>query len=364
MAEALKMMFDSGFIDDLCAALSHKHPPLDGRALRECVYDEQWPERELKARIRHISACLRCALPEDYRDALSILRQAAPLLDCYDYQTMIFPDFVEAYGLNEREASLAALEQFTQQSSAEFAVRPFIEQDRPYMMARMLQWTAHKSAHLRRLASEGCRPRLPWASSLPDFKRDPSPILPILEQLRDDDSDYVRRSVANNLNDIAKDHPQRVIDLLAEWQRDAGPQRQWIIRHALRTLVKAGHPDALALMGYEAGVALEVSTAQVRPDPVRIGEAITFRWQIRSQSQQPQSLLIDYVLHFMKASGQTAPKVFKLTQRHLLPGETLVIEKTHSFRLINTRRYYPGQHMVSLKINGTATETQPFMLIP
>ena len=212
-----------------------------------------WPERALKDKMRHSTLALHDVLPQDYRTALALLREVAPMVDRHGFEKMIFPDFVEVYGLDDWDVSLPALEQFTQQMSAEFAVRPFIVNDQARMMAQMFQWAHHASPAVRRLATEGCRPRLPWAMSLPALKADPSPILPILDALKADSSEDVRRSVANNLNDISKDHPDMVIDVLRRWQTEPSPEIQKIVNHALRTLIKAGHPDALRAARFQRG---------------------------------------------------------------------------------------------------------------
>lgn len=208
--------------------------------------------------MRHITTALFGFLPADYRTALDVLRRAAPLLTNYGFVRMICPDFVKAHGLDDWEASIPALEEFTQQVSAEFAIRPFIVRYPDRTMAKMLEWAQHENPGVRRLASEGCRPRLPWAMALPALKADPSPILPILEQLKDDESESVRRSVANNLNDISKDNPDVVIEVLRRWQTHDGGEIQWITNHALRTLLKKGRAEAFELLGYPSDPAIAV----------------------------------------------------------------------------------------------------------
>lgn len=363
MAEPLKNMYDQRFFDDLTEAFKQVYSAFDSERFLGSIYDDAWEERPLKARMRYITTALRGVLPDDYRAALGIMRDAAPLLSQYTFQVIFFPDFVELYGLDDWEASLPALEVFTQYSSAEFAVRPFILRDAPRMMEQMLTWAAHDNPHVRRLASEGCRPRLPWAMALPDFKRDPAPVLPVLERLRDDPSEYVRRSVANNLNDIAKDHPDVVIAVLRRWSKEAGENSDWIIRRALRTLVKDGHHEALGLLGYEGGAAAVPENATLSADRIQFGEGLTFAADIRSLADAPQRLLIDYVVYFRKANGTLAPKVFKLTTCDLAPGEKVAIEKRHTFRPITTRVYYPGEHAIALKINGVEHEIGRFTLV-
>jgi 3-methyladenine DNA glycosylase AlkC len=361
MAEPLKNMYNRAFAEVLSGAVGAVHAPFDAADFHARLFDDAWEARELKGRMRHITHSLRATLPPAYRDALAILRAAAPSLKGYGFAPMIFPDFVEVYGLEDWDASLPALEQFTQQTSAEFAVRPFLLQDQPRMMAQMRAWAEHPSEHLRRLASEGSRPRLPWAMALPALKADPAPILPILDRLRDDESEYVRRSVANNLNDISKDNPDIVLEVLRDWAKDASPNVQRLTSHALRTLIKAGHPEALGLLGYanEAEFAVSDLTAS---ESVTVGDSLTFAFAVTSHADTEHAAMIDYAIVFRRANGQPSRKVFKGTKRVFAPGETARFEWRHSFRPITTRVYYPGEHTVEVQVNGTVLARQTFAL--
>jgi 3-methyladenine DNA glycosylase AlkC len=362
MADALKDMYNPAFFADLTAAVNAVYPAFDAEKFHVGIYDETWEDRPLKNRVRHIAMTLRGLLPDDYRSALDVLRAAAPHLSGYGFQLMFLPDFVELYGMDDWDASLPALETFTQLCSSEFAVRPFILHDSARMMDQMLHWTEHENHHVRRLATEGCRPRLPWAMALPVFKRDPAPVLKVLECLKNDPSEYVRRSVANNLNDIAKDNPDTVIGTLRRWQTEPGEGTEWITRHALRTLIKSGHMEALDLLGYQAGSGLTVRGFQLGADTIQVGESLSFAFEIASAADAAQDLMIDYIVYFVKANGKRAPKVFKLAQRKINPGESLRIEKKHSFKPITTRVYYPGEHALALKINGQEFEGGVFIL--
>lgn len=362
MAEPLKNMYNRAFWAALSAAITRVDPAFDAAAFDAALFDNAWEARELKGRMRHITRTLRDLLPAAYRDALAVLRQAAPTLSGYGFAAMIFPDFVEVYGLDDWDASLPALEQFTQQSSAEFAVRPFLLQDQPRMIAQMAAWAEHDSEHLRRLASEGTRPRLPWAMALPALKADPTPILPILDRLKDDTSEYVRRSVANNLNDISKDNPQVTLDTLRAWQADPTPNVERLTSHALRTLVKAGHPDALALLGYAHQAALAVTHLQVTPATLAVGETLTIAFSVASHASDDHAAMIDYAVVFRRANGQPSRKVFKGVKRTFAPGEAADVTLRHSFRPITTRTYYPGEHAIEVQVNGVVAARQTFML--
>jgi len=362
MAEPLKNMYNQQFITDLASALKNVYPAFDRDAFSARIFDGNWEAHELKDRMRHITTVLHDLLPPDYRTALDILSQAAPLLSGYGFENMIFPDYVGVYGLDDLEVSLPALEQFTQLISAEFAVRPFIVRYQDRLMAQMLEWAQHESPRVRRLASEGCRPRLPWAMALPALKTDPASILPILERLKDDEAESVRRSVANNLNDISKDNPDLVIKVLRRWQAHDTEEIRRITSHALRTLIKAGHPDALELLGYPADPAIGVRYLTVEPKTIPLGGKMTFSFEIESLSDEPQNLLIDYVVHLVRANGRLTPKVFKLTKKTIQPGEVLQITKRHSFEPVTTRKYYPGEHAIEPKINGKLFERAVFVL--
>jgi 3-methyladenine DNA glycosylase AlkC len=229
-------------------------------------------------------------------------------------------------------------------------------------MAQMLEWARHEHPGVRRLASEGCRPRLPWGIVLPDLKADPSPILPILELLKHDESEAVRRSVANNLNDISKDNPDVVLGLLQRWQAHDTPEIQRLTSHALRTLLKQGHPQALELLGFPSAPAIAVRELAVEPEALPLGSQVTLSFDIVSQGDEPQKLMIDYVVHHVRASGKRTPKVFKLSKRTIQPGQVLHITRNHSFAPVTTRKYYPGQHAIQPKINGQLFESVEFML--
>jgi 3-methyladenine DNA glycosylase AlkC len=313
--------------------------------------------------MRHITTVMHDFLPADYRTALAILRGAAPLLSAYGFQNTVFSDYVAVYGLDDWEASIPALEQFTKLVSAEFAVRPFIVQDKDRMMAQMLRWAQHEDARVRRLATEGSRPRLPWGIALPALQVDPALILPILEQLKSDSSEDVRRSVANNLNDISKDHADLVIDVLRRWLAHDTEEMRAMASRALRTLLKAGHPDALELLGYPPDPAVAVRNLMVAPETIPMCGSVTLSFDIESLGEAPQNLMIDYVVYLMRANGKQTPKVFKLTKRTIQPGEALSISKVIDFRPVTTRKYYPGPHGVSPKVNGRLLGRVEFWLV-
>jgi 3-methyladenine DNA glycosylase AlkC len=354
MAEnfALKDMFSRESVGEMASAVAEVHSSFPAESFINDVFDQSWEDLALKQRIRRIAICLGDTLPGDYPSALKILKAALPLLEDQGFEKMIFPDFVEVYGLDEWDISIPALEFFTQHMSAEFAIRPFIARYPEKTINQLLTWTDHPHPGVRRLASEGCRPRLPWGMRLHDLIRDPSPILPILEKLKDDPREEIRRSVANNINDISKDHPELVVDLLSSWKDAGDPQRNWLVKHALRTLLKKGHPGALELLGFSSQPQISVTNISLEPTEISLGEEVIFSFEITSSGTEEQLLMIDYQVDFMKANGTQAPKVFKLSQKKLGPGESLRIQRKHAIKPITTRKYYPGIQTFQPQING------------
>ena len=314
---------------------------------------------ELKGRVRHIIAALHSVLPENFNETGDLLLQLRnnwipgdPDDNLSGFAAWPIIDYVGEHGLHHPEKALAVLKELTVLFSAEFAIRPFLIEHFDLTFQTLEKWCSDSDQHVRRLVSEGSRPRLPWGQQLPQFIADPSPVVQLLENLKDDSSEYVRRSVANNLNDISKDHPEEVIALCRCWHKDAGLNRQRIIRQATRTLVKSGHPDVFGLLGYTENPELALKSLDVAPKAIQLGEYIEFHVQLQSTNFKPQTVVIDYAIHHMKANGRTSPKVFKLRSLEIAPEETVNLTKRHAIKPITTRKYYAGQHVVEILING------------
>lgn len=258
---------------------------------------------------------------------------------------------VGQHSMEDFDAALDVLKEMTKRSSSEIAVRYLLLADQSRALAIMGEWTGDPSEHVRRLVSEGTRPRLPWAMQLPELIADPSPMLPLLHALRDDAEEYVRRSVANHLNDIAKDHPDLIGRLAIDWMIDADKDRQRLVRHACRTLIKQGHPLAMEAFGL-LPPEIEVDALTIETPVVEFGTALEFTLEISSLSDEPQDLVIDYLVHFRKANGSLSAKVFKWTKFTLGGDETRSLARAHPIRSITTRRYYSGKQGLSLRING------------
>lgn len=314
---------------------------------------------ELKARIKLISERLRSYLPEDYSKALPIILKAtfkpssgvAPLSG---FDLWPFTEFIHRYGMEDYEASLDGIYQITQVFTGEFAIRPFLIQEEKKTLKTLLKWSKDKNHHVRRLVSEGSRPRLPWGEQLKSFVKDPTLTLPLLENLKYDDELYVRKSVANHLNDISKDNPAIALKTAKAWLKDAPEKHQakvqWIVRHALRGLLKAGNPEALKLLGYGHSGKMTVKNLKITKTPVRIGESMDFSFDIQSSTKA--NVMIDYLIHHQKSNGKRTEKVFKLNSKTLEANKVVAIKKKHSFKLITTRVYYPGEHVIEIMVNG------------
>lgn len=313
-------------------------------------------------RVRHIADALRPALPADYSAALAILRAMAPRLT-HGFQVVALTEYVARHGLDHFAASMEALADLTRFGTAEFAIRPFLAQEPDRTLPVMARWAASEDEHVRRLASEGCRPRLPWAARVPALKADPTLGAPILEMLKADPSLYVRKSVANHLNDIAKDRPDWLLDRLAGWPLDNG-HTVWIVRHALRTLIKQGDVRALALIGVRHGAAVAVRRFAVEPQAVRLGDTLSIGAELRSTAGEAQRLVVDYRIHYARAGGKTGAKVFKLRTFDLAAGADAALVIRQVIRDFSTRRHYPGRHEVELIVNGETLARDAFDIVP
>jgi 3-methyladenine DNA glycosylase AlkC len=269
---------------------------------------------------------------------------------------------VADHGLEDFEKSFALLKEMTKRATAEFEVRPFLDKDQERALSIMTPWVKDPSVHVRRLVSEGTRPRLPWGMRLKQLVVDPTPTLPLLEALKDDPEEYVRRSVANHLNDIAKDHPDLVAEIAARWLKDADKNREKLVRHACRSLVKQGHPATLKAFGLNPPE-IALNGPEVTTRTVQYGDSMDFQIEMKSTSSEPQNLVLDYLVHFKKANGSLSPKVFKWTKVTLAPGETLALSRKHPIRPITTRVYYDGTQAVSLRINGQDFGYSEFELV-
>ena len=361
MSEAaqLKHWFDEARYRRIADDLAELHPGFDRKRFLTHTL-EGLAERSLLQRLRRTSEAMRATLPEEFPKALAILRKLAPKFQ-HGFVSLVLPDYVGLYGLDHFERSMDALKFFTTFGSSEFAIREFIRRDFHRTLAVMETWSRDADEHVRRLASEGCRPRLPWSFKLRELTADPSPVGPILQNLRADPSLYVRKSVANHLNDITKDHPEWVLERIAGWDL-ADERTAWIAKRALRTLIKKGDRRALGVIGAgkEAEVAVESFT--VSPAKVKLGGRVTLELRLRSTAKGPQRLVVDYAVHYVKQSGGTSAKVFKWKEATVEAGEVLELAKRQRIQDFTTRKHHSGKHVVEVMVNGDRKAGGVFVL--
>ena len=358
--EPLKYIYNQAYFNNLTAKFKAHLPSFPVQQFMETIHDAEWENRELKDRMRHITQSVHQTLNLPFGKSVSLLRKL--IEEGNGLANMWFPDYIEVYGLEHPEISLPALAHFTQFASSEFAIRPFILQDEAGTMKQMLEWSNNNNYHIRRLASEGCRPRLPWAVALPPFKKDPSLILPILENLKDDSEEYVRRSVANNLNDIAKDHPQLVLETGTKWF-GASVNRDRLVKHALRTLLKQGNSDALQLFGFAPLDEVQVNHLEIHSHPLKIGQDLHFSFTLINSGNASYKVRLEYAIDYLKKTGKYGKKVFKISESQYDPGAT-VIRRKQGFKDLTTRKHNPGIHVLRIILNGEEKAQLPFELFP
>ncbi len=377
MAEPFKNMYNKQFFDKFTKDLKLVINDFDAREFVTQIIDNEWDNRELKQRCIHITTILRKFLPEDYKEAiakilelLEYIKNAQPYFSEIDDTKFgllleygsILDNYVEQYGLDDYETSVKAMEQITQFTSCEFAAHAFIVKYPNEMMMQMLTWSKHEHWGVRRLASEGCRPRLPWAMALPVLKKNPAPIIPILENLKNDPSRFVRLSVANNLNDIAKDNPETVIDLVKKWQGES-KEVDWIIKHGCRTLLKQGNSELMELFGFDSIVKnISIENFKISTQKVNVGGSLEFSFSLSNSNDKRIKIRLEYGIYYQKANGTLAKKVYKISEKEYSENSTTQITRKHSFRVVTTRKLHLGRHQVAVIINGNEFEKHDFEL--
>lgn len=366
MSSLLKDIYSPAFVERFSGIVKEMVPGFDQRKFARAVFTKDWETKELKARMRHLSVVLKQFMSDDFRKTTTIIEKIITRLRQTGFtgssvEFMFFPDYIELYGIDHFDASVRSIEFVTQFISCEFAVRPFIIRYGDRMLEQMHEWASHKDHRVRRLASEGSRPRLPWAIALPALKKDPSPILPLLEKLKNDPSDFVRRSVANSLNDIAKDNPDILLAIAANW-KGISKETDALIKHGCRTLLKQGHPAILKYYGWGNNPKLTVSGFTIKIPNVKIGGHLEFSFTIANKQRKEQTVRLEYAIFYLRKNGQHTKKVFKISERQFRPGETAIIHRKQSFRIITTKTFYPGLHKLSLIVNGQEQGIAEFKL--
>jgi 3-methyladenine DNA glycosylase AlkC len=368
MSTALKDRFyNPQFYQQASSIFSKVIPSFDKELFVQKIFDNSWANKELKERIRHTAQVIHHFMPKEFPKAKNYLVQIVDVLqkeapEQFNFEYTFLADYIELYGLEHFKEAMEAIERVTQFVSCEFAIRPFFMRYEQETLLQMIDWSQHSHFMVRRLASEGSRPRLPWAMALPQYKKNPTPLIPILENLKNDDSEIVRRSVANHLNDIAKDHPEKVLQIAAQWF-GKNTNTDALLKHACRTLLKQGNARALKIFGIEENTDILLQNFEIQTHKVQIGEALAFSFSIQNTAKTPILVRLEYGIYYKKANGELSKKVFKISEKMIEPLSTNFVTRKQSFKRITTRVFYTGEHRVSLIINGKESEALSFELL-
>lgn len=361
----IKDIYSKPFYEKLANSLEHSVLGFNKKQFINKIFTADFKDMEWKQRLKHTTQTLHHFMPPVFADCIDLMQNMISHFKKDGFASgglefMFLPDYVETYGPDDFKNAVKAFEFTTQYISCEFAVRPFIIKYKDKMMAQMTKWSLHQSAAVRRLASEGSRPRLPWAMAIPFLKKDPALVLPILENLKQDPSESVRRSVANNLNDIAKDHPNIVLSIAAKW-KGISKETDAIIKHGSRTLLKQGHAEILTHYGLVSkGIA--VNNFIVATPHIKVGDYLEFSFVLVNENTEPKTIRLEYAIHYKKNNGLLAKKMFKISERTYLPNQKETIYRKHNFKLITTKKFYAGNHKLSVFVNGEEKITGDFKL--
>jgi 3-methyladenine DNA glycosylase AlkC len=361
---AFKNFINENVVRNIADGIANHYPEFKKKKFLELI--KELPALEMKARALLITKELRTHLPQDYPVALDILMKAMESADLRGFSLWPFSEYISQFGLDHFDISMKGMYRLTSRFTSEFAIRPFLLKDHKKVFKYFSKWVTDKNVHIRRWISEGSRPLLPWGQKIPLFVMDPTHTLIYLDKLKFDEEMYVRKSVANHLNDITKNHPQVVIEILRMWEKDTPAihkeKIEWIKRHALRTLIKKGHPGALKLMGVGEKTAVSISKFKCDKKVYLLNDVLNFNLKITSISKRSQKLIIDYGIDFVKANGSKGRKIFKLKTLELGAGESVDLSKKHSLKPITTMKYYAGVHHLSIQVNGKIMDELTFKL--
>lgn len=353
--KALKHYYQRPMLERVASALEQVQPGFPRKSFLEI--EKKLLTLEMKERVQLIQATLRELLPASYLKASKLLVDSIKAGQLSGFELWPYTQFVQEHGLEHPKHSLKALKVMTVHFTSEFGIRPFLREHLEESLSFLTACAGDKNHHVRRWASEGTRPRLPWGEKIASLEQNPELSWPILDALKFDPELYVRKSVANHLNDHTKHHADWVLATLKLWRKQVQNTEQesalkWIERHALRTLIKAGHPGALTLMGAKSDVPVEVSSLKIKKNRLRLGEELEFSFDLCLKGKRPEKLVIDYVLGFLRGNGEHSAKVFKLQTLTITPNERVQLNKKHSMKKITTRRYYSGKQFLEVQVNG------------
>ena len=360
--EPFKELVNGEVVENLSNNLKSLHSSFDEQSFKSFIL-EKLPELELKQRISLVVQALHQNLSGDYAEDIHILDKLAERVygNKPDITALCLPEYVSTFGLEHFDFSMEALERYTVYCSSEFAVRDFIILDQERAFEFINKWKFSKNHHVRRLASEGSRPRLPWGKKLHSLVKDPEPLRQILEHLNQDDSEYVRKSVANCLNDISKDNPEWMLDLVESWD-NSNALTAWIIKHGARGLIKQGYPRVFSLFGFTADPKLELGEIALSAEKIKIGDELEFYFMVNNLEEKEVKLAVDFKVYYIKKTGKSLPKVFKLKELVIPKGTSEKIRKKHSFKDVSIRKHYPGIHKIEVVVNGKAVAEKEFQL--
>jgi 3-methyladenine DNA glycosylase AlkC len=348
---ALKDHLDESLIEVLAAELRAAWTgfPVEGFVARAT---STLLELELKARVALVADALDEALPEDDAELIAVLDAALRSASFDGWMTWPCAELVGRRAPHDPERYLPLMARLTGRSTCEFAIRGCIERHPELTFGFLERWVEDPDEHVRRLVSEGTRPRLPWGARLRELQADPRPSIALLDRLRDDPSPYVRRSVANHLGDIVKDHPDLAVATATRWRSEGGTHVHEVIRHGLRTLIKAGHPDALKLIGYDPDAEVVLRSFGVTPERLAIGGQAAIEATLVVDGDREVPVVVEYVIRYLGAKGPRKPKAYRLAERVAVPGEVVELRRRQTFAHASIRTLHPGEQGIDLQVNG------------
>lgn len=366
MSTLLKDIYSHDFYNSFSDVAEKVLPAFNKKEFIKSIFTPDWKNKELKERVKHTAKVLHKFMPADFEQAAGYIQKITHIKlneknAGNTFALMFLPDYIENYGINHFSTSIKTMELVTQLISCEFAVRPFFIKHHDKMMRQTLLWSKHKNHHVRRLASEGCRPRLPWGMAVPAITKNPQQVLPVLENLKNDESEYVRRSVANNLNDIAKTHPAIVITVAKKW-KGISRETDALIRHSCRTLLKKGDATILNYFGLHNDAKIQLRDFKIINPKIKVGDYLSFSFVVKNGTDKTKAIRLEYAIYFLRQNGAQSKKVFKISERNFKSSETAAINKKQSFKIITTRKYYAGKQKISVIINGHEKAAGDFLL--
>ena len=367
MAELLKNIYSEAFFKQFNTYLKRELKSFNEKEFLAKIFSENWQNLELKDRMLHIATVLNDYLDADYEKACAEIIAIIDLhkrehSNGFNFEFMFFPEYIRLYGIENYDVSIKAIEKVTQFTSCEFVVRHFLNSYPEKMVKQMQAWAEHPHHYVRRLASEGMRTKLPWAIKVTHLNQNPQEIFAILNQLANDESDWVRKSVANSLNDLSKDFIEDTITFTKKWINHSKEVNQ-LLKHGNRTLLKNGHQEILNLFGFNSDLDFQVNIFQIKNPSINLGDDLHFELEIDVNTAVKTTLRIEYRLYFLRQNNKHNSKTFKIKEQEIIGNQIVKVVTKQSFKPISTRKYYSGQQFISLVVNGKEIEKTPFLIV-